>query len=69
MSSTNAEFWKLAGQVCTERQIRVLELREKHGASIYQMAYMLDLSPSTVRGHLRAGTRNLRRAVENQADL
>jgi hypothetical protein len=40
----------------------VLELREKHGASIYQIGYMLDASPSTVRGHLRAAERNLRRA-------
>lgn len=67
MSTPRDEFWKLAREVCTDRQLRALELREKHGASLYQIGYMMDLHPSTIRGHLRAASRNLRRA--NQAGL
>jgi DNA-binding NarL/FixJ family response regulator len=61
------EVWEVAREVCTERQLRVLELHERHGESIYQIGFMMDLSPSTVRGHLRAATRNVRRAVEQSA--
>jgi len=63
------EFWKLVGEVCTPLQVQVLELHEKHGASIYQIGYMMDRSPSTIRGHLRAATRNVRRGIENQAGV
>jgi DNA-binding CsgD family transcriptional regulator len=62
-SNSRDEFWKLAADVCTPKQLRVLELKEKHGASIYQIGYMTDLHPSTVRGHLRAAARNIRRAL------
>jgi hypothetical protein len=31
--------------------------------SVYSIAYALDASPSTVRGHLRAAERNTRRAL------
>lgn len=68
-TDSRAEFWEVAGEVCTEKQLRVLRLREQHGASVYQISYMLDLSPSTVRGHLAAAARNLRRGLANQAVL
>ena len=64
----SGEIWEIAGRVCTEKQLRCLELHERHGASIYQISYMMDLHPSTVRGHLRSATRNVRRGLQ-QADL
>lgn len=59
----NQELWNLAGEALTPKQLRVLELREKHGFSIYQIAYAVDISASTVRGHLRAAHHNLGRAL------
>ena len=56
------DVWAIARACCTEKQLRCLELREKHGKSHYSIAYMLGLDPSTVRGHLRAAERNVRRA-------
>jgi hypothetical protein len=35
----------------------MLDLRERHWASIYQTGYMMDLHPSRVRSHLHAATR------------
>jgi hypothetical protein len=39
------DVWDVAAAVCTKKQLQVLQLRERHGASIYQIAYMLDASP------------------------
>lgn len=59
-----ADYWAVAREVCTEKQLRVLELRERRGMSLYAIGHALDLSPSTVRGHLRDATRKVRRALE-----
>ena len=64
MRSGNADVWEVAREACTERQFRIFELHEKQQLSVYSIALALDLSPSTVRTHLRAAERNVRRALE-----
>jgi transcriptional regulator len=55
----NADVWKIASQVCTEKQLRVLELRERHSFSWRQIAAMTDTDYSNVRGHYNAAVRNV----------
>ena len=50
-------------EVCTERQRHTLALVGA-GYSIRQAADVLDLDVATVRQHLRAALRNVRRALE-----
>ena len=57
------DIWAVAREVLTAKQLQALELRERHGMSDYSIAYMLGLDRSTVRGHLRAAERNLRRTL------
>lgn len=54
-----AEWWDVAGRVCTAKQLRILELRERHGFSLTQIAYATRLSVSTVRSQLRAAYHNI----------
>ena len=63
-----ADVWTIAAEVLTERQLRCFELRERHGMSVYSIAYALDVHPSTVRGHLHAAARNVRRGLDLAAD-
>jgi DNA-binding NarL/FixJ family response regulator len=55
------DIWDLAREpgILTDRQLRVLELRELHGSTWNQISYMLDLDQSTVRGHYRRAQRRL----------
>lgn len=56
-------YWQVAREVCTEKQLRVLELREKHGFSLRQIALACDTSHSNVVGHLEAAHRNINKAL------
>lgn len=61
------EYWQTAGEVCTAKQLRVLELREKHGFSLRQIALACDISLGTVRIHLEAAHRNIHKALKASA--
>lgn len=68
MTIIQAEILDLAREpgVLTETQLRVLELREQHGASWNQIAYMTDKHQATVRGHYRAAVRRIHRELEKR---
>lgn len=57
--TSSSEFWLAAERACTAKQLRVLELRERHGFSLTQIAYATRLSVSTVRSQLRAAYHNI----------
>ena len=60
-------FWDTAREVCTEKQLRVLTLREKHGFSLRQIALACDISLSMVRDHLAAAHHNIDKALRTSA--
>lgn len=60
-------FWQTAREVCTAKQLRVLELRERHGFSLRQVALACDISLGTVRVHLEAAHRNVHKALKAKA--
>jgi DNA-directed RNA polymerase specialized sigma24 family protein len=70
VTTTQADILDVAREpgVLTDLQLRVLELRELHGASWNQIAYMTDKHQATVRGHYRAAVRRVHRELERRAD-
>ncbi len=68
MKIADGDIWVIARKpdVLTERQLRVLELRELHGCTWNQISYMLDLDQSTVRGHYNRARRRLALELERQ---
>jgi len=62
------EIWTTAREdgVLTDRQLQVLELRELHGCTWNQIAYMTDLDQATVRGHYRRAQRRLLLVLESR---
>jgi DNA-directed RNA polymerase specialized sigma24 family protein len=57
------EILKLASQVCTPKQLTVLELREQHGYSWHMICITLDITKTTAREHHAAATRNIYNAL------
>lgn len=60
-----SDWETVARQVCTERQLQILQLREKHGLSWHVIALTTNLGHSTVRGHYRAAVHNIHAAMQN----
>ncbi len=60
------DIWKLAGEVCTTKQLQVLTLRERHGFSWNQICIALNTTKSTVKEHHAAATRNVYNALEQK---
>jgi DNA-directed RNA polymerase specialized sigma24 family protein len=56
-------YWQTAHNVCTAKQLRMLELRERYGFSLRGIALATGSSLSTVRGHLEAAHRRIDRAL------
>lgn len=56
---TIEDYWAVAKDVLTDRQYRVLELRERQCHSWRNIGYIIGLDPSTVRGHHQAAVRRL----------
>ena len=67
------DIWDTAQRVCTERQLVVLELRERHGYSWNMIAIYLNITNRGARDHYAAATRNVYNALErtngNEATL
>lgn len=61
-----ADILDLAREVLTPLQLRVWELKEQHGCSWNQIAYMTDRAQPTVRGHYRAAVRRIHRELERR---
>ena len=57
-------IWKLAAAILTERQLLVLQLRERHGFSQNQCAINLNCTRSNVRELHASAKRNLLNAIE-----
>lgn len=53
------DVWPVALLILTEKQYRVLELREKHGLSWRLIGTMTNTDQTTVRGHYHAGCKRL----------
>jgi DNA-directed RNA polymerase specialized sigma24 family protein len=60
-------YWQTARAVCTEKQLRVLELRERHGFSLRTIALATGSALWTVRDHVDAAHRRIYNALEEQA--
>jgi DNA-directed RNA polymerase specialized sigma24 family protein len=62
------DIWDLAREdgVHTELQLKVLELRELHGCTWNQIAYMMNLEQSTPRGHYQRAQRRLFNELEKR---
>lgn len=58
--------WQVAQQVCTARQVQVLNYARR-GWGARSIGAALDLDTSTVRQHLDAGMRKLKRELEKRA--
>jgi DNA uptake protein ComE-like DNA-binding protein len=58
------DVWKLAKTILTQKQLVVLELREKHGYSWHQISVTLNCVRATAKEHHRAATKNLLDAIE-----
>jgi DNA-directed RNA polymerase specialized sigma24 family protein len=56
-------YWTTALNVCTVKQLRTLELRERYGFSLRGIALATGTSLSTVRGHPDAAHRRIDRAL------
>ncbi len=68
MTRLLGEIWTIAREegVLTERQLRVLELRELHGCTWNQIVWMMGLDQSTVRGHYQRAQRKLALELERR---
>jgi DNA-binding NarL/FixJ family response regulator len=64
-----ADIWEIAREpdVLTEKQLRVLECRERHGMSWSQISDSMNLDQATVRGHHRRAQRRLALELERRA--
>jgi predicted DNA-binding protein YlxM (UPF0122 family) len=62
-------IWKLAAAILTEKQLTVLELREKRGFSWNQLAITFNSTRANVREHHRAATKNLLDAIESAGGI
>lgn len=62
------DVWAVAREpgVLTEKQLRILEMRERRGMSWNEISLTLDISRSGVRQHHRAATRRLARRLEQE---
>jgi DNA-directed RNA polymerase specialized sigma24 family protein len=60
-------YWTTAQNVCTAKQLRMLELRERYGFSLRGIALATGSSLSTVSGHLEAAHRRIDRALRDEA--
>jgi DNA-binding CsgD family transcriptional regulator len=56
---TDADFWRMAEAVLTEKQLTVLRYKAA-GFSKRRIALVLDVAVGTIEGHLAAAERRLR---------
>ena len=62
-------IWNLAAAILTERQLLVLQLRERHGFSQNQCAINLNCTRSNVRELHASAKRNLLNAIEEAGSI
>lgn len=55
--------WEIAGEICTDKQLRVLDLRRR-GWSYRRCALFLDVDEATIRGHVQRAERRIALALE-----
>ena len=60
------DIWDTARDVCTERQLAVLELRERHGYSWNMIAIYFNITNRGARQHYQAATKNIYDALERR---
>lgn len=59
-------YWQVAREVCTQKQFRLLELRERHGHSLRQTSLAVGVSVSTVRSQIQAAHHRIAKKIEMQ---
>jgi DNA-binding CsgD family transcriptional regulator len=59
----SAEEWRVAREVCTPRQLQVLDLWRR-GAGKKRIGLVLGIHPSTAAEHVRAGLDNVAKRLE-----
>lgn len=52
-------YWTIAGEVCTAKQLQILELKHRHGWALRPIAAHLGISLGTVRDHLARGEQKI----------
>lgn len=64
---SEADYWKTAGEVCTEKELETLRLSRRHGMSLRSISLALDVSVSTVRQRLANADRKIELALRKEA--
>jgi DNA-directed RNA polymerase specialized sigma24 family protein len=62
-----SEYWAAAREVLTDKQFRILELRDRHGFSLRQIAHATGVGVPTVRSSLAAARHKLNLALKEPA--
>ncbi len=60
-------YWRVARQVCTPKQLRILELRDHHGLSWRQISLAVGVTVPTVRQHYQAAAQRVRHHLKETA--
>lgn len=64
---TDPLYWQTAERVCTPKQLRVLELRDRHGFSLRTISLTTGQSVWTVRTHLERARQQIALALKEPA--
>lgn len=64
---TDDRYWQTAQTVCTPKQLRILELRERHGFSLRHTAHACDISIRTVRVQIESAHHKINLALKETA--
>lgn len=63
--TTDPHYWQIAANVCTPKQLEVLELKNRHGWALRPIASYLGISVGTVRDHLARAEQKITLAIRN----
>lgn len=62
-------YWQTAAEVCTDKELRALVLRDRFNLGTRQIALNLDISRSSVRERLDNADRKIHAALTAKGDL
>ena len=61
------DYWQVARDVCTPKQLRILELRDKHNMSWRQIESAVGVRIPTLKAHYRAAAFKVRSTLKEAA--
>lgn len=63
---TGLDYWQVAREVCTPRQLELLELRERQGHSLRSTSLAAGVSVSTVRSQIHAAHHRIAKKIQTR---